>query len=88
MVSKGFPNVITSGRQYNIGEKPSVILYTYIVVTLRLWKSRDRLVILAANRKMHLVVRLLKGSVPLARAGVTAIRASDSRVETWFSILV
>ena len=30
MVSKGFPNVITSGRQYNIGEKPSVILYTYI----------------------------------------------------------
>ena len=30
MVSKGFPNVITSGRQYNIGEKPTVILYTYI----------------------------------------------------------
>ena len=33
MVSKGFPNVTTSGRQYNIGEKPSVILYTccYII---------------------------------------------------------
>ena len=30
MVSKGFPNVTTSGRQYNIGEKPSRILYTYI----------------------------------------------------------
>ena len=30
MVSKGFPNVTTSGRQYNIGEKPSVILDTYI----------------------------------------------------------
>ena len=30
MVSKGFPNVTTSGRQYNIGEKPSVELYTYI----------------------------------------------------------
>ena len=30
MVSKGFPNVTTSGRQCNIGEKPSVILYTYI----------------------------------------------------------
>ena len=30
MISKGFPNVTTSGRQYNIGEKPSVILYTYI----------------------------------------------------------
>ena len=30
MVSNGFPNVITSGQQYNIGEKPSVILYTYI----------------------------------------------------------
>ena len=30
MVSKGFPNVTTSGRKYNFGEKPSVILYTYI----------------------------------------------------------
>ena len=30
MVSNGFPNVATSGQQYNIGEKPSVILYTYI----------------------------------------------------------
>ena len=31
MVSKGFPIVTTSGRQYNIGEKLSVILlYTYI----------------------------------------------------------
>ena len=30
MVSKGFPNVTRSGRQYNIAEKPSVILYTYI----------------------------------------------------------
>ena len=25
MVSKGFPNVTTSGRQYNIGEKPSIM---------------------------------------------------------------
>ena len=25
MVSKGFPNVTTSGRQYNIGEKPCCI---------------------------------------------------------------
>ena len=30
MVSKGFPNVTASGQQYNIGEKPSAILYTYI----------------------------------------------------------
>ena len=30
MISKGFPNVTTSGQQYNIGEKPSVILYSYI----------------------------------------------------------
>ena len=31
MVSNGFPNVTTSGQQYNIGENPSVvILYTYI----------------------------------------------------------
>ena len=27
---KRVPNVTTSGQQYNIGEKPSVILYTYI----------------------------------------------------------
>ena len=32
MVSNGFPNVTTSGQQYNIGEKPSVILYAYINV--------------------------------------------------------
>ena len=30
MVSKGFPNATISGQQYNIREKPSVILYTYI----------------------------------------------------------
>ena len=30
LVSKGFPNVVTSGQQYNIGEKPIVILYSYI----------------------------------------------------------
>ena len=30
MVPKGFPNLTTSGKQYNIGEKPAVILYTYI----------------------------------------------------------
>ena len=30
MVSNGFPNVTPSGQQYNIGEKPPVILYTYI----------------------------------------------------------
>ena len=30
MVSKGFPNVTTSGRQYNIGEKPPL----YCTLTL------------------------------------------------------
>ena len=31
MVSKGFPNGVTLGQQYNIGEKPTVtLLYTYI----------------------------------------------------------
>ena len=28
MVSNGFPNVTTSGQQYNTAEKPFVILYT------------------------------------------------------------
>ena len=27
---KGFPNGITWGQQYNIGEKPTVTLYIYI----------------------------------------------------------
>ena len=30
MVLKGFPNVVTWGQHYNIGEKPTVILYTNI----------------------------------------------------------
>ena len=30
MVLKGFPNGVTLGQQYNIGEKLTVILYTYI----------------------------------------------------------
>ena len=30
MVLKGFPNGVTWGPQYNIGEKPTVTLYTYI----------------------------------------------------------
>ena len=30
MVLKGFPNGVTEGQQYNIGEKPTVTLYTYI----------------------------------------------------------
>ena len=30
MVFKGFPNVVTQGQHYNIGEKPAVILYTNI----------------------------------------------------------
>ena len=29
-VSKGFPNVTTSGQQYNTEEKPSVILYVQL----------------------------------------------------------
>ena len=30
MVLRGFPNVVTQGQQHNIGEKPTVILYTDI----------------------------------------------------------
>ena len=30
MVLKGFPNGVRLGQQYNIGEKPTVTLYTYI----------------------------------------------------------
>ena len=30
MVLKGFPNVVTYGQQYNIGEKPTVIFFYLI----------------------------------------------------------
>ena len=30
MVLKGLPNGVTQGQQCNTGEKPTVILYTYI----------------------------------------------------------
>ena len=30
MVLKEFPNGVTQGQQYNIGEKPTVTLYAYI----------------------------------------------------------
>ena len=55
MVSNGFPNVTTSGQQYNIGEKPSVILYTYINLHagtpkpqsfLSLWEFRTTVVVI------------------------------------------
>ena len=39
MISKGFPNVITSGRQYNIGEKPSVILCVCVFSSHPFWTS-------------------------------------------------
>ena len=29
-ISPGSPMVVTLGQQYNVGEKPTVILYTYI----------------------------------------------------------
>ena len=39
MVSKGFPNVTTSGRQYNFGEKPSVILCVCVFSSHPFWTS-------------------------------------------------
>ena len=35
MVSKGFPNGVTSGQQYHIWEKPTVTLYTNLFQILR-----------------------------------------------------
>ena len=32
MVSNGFPNVTTSGQQYNIGEKPSFTMYSTLTL--------------------------------------------------------
>ena len=43
MVSDEFPNVTTSSQQYNIGEKPSVILYTYINLHARTPKPQSHL---------------------------------------------
>ena len=55
MVSNGFPNATTSAQQYNIGEKPSVILYTYINLNegipkpqsfLSVWEFRTTIVVI------------------------------------------
>ena len=40
MVLKGFPNGITYGQQDNIGEKPTVTLYTYI--NHHLWTPKQK----------------------------------------------
>ena len=42
MVSKGFLNVTTSSQQYNMGENPSVILYTIINFHARTPKPQSR----------------------------------------------
>ena len=34
MVSKGFPNVVTLGQQYTIGEKSTVILLYATLITM------------------------------------------------------
>ena len=38
-ISNGFPNVTTSGQQYNIGEKPSVILCVCVFSSHPFWTS-------------------------------------------------
>ena len=42
MVSKGFPNVVTSGQQHNIGEKPTIVLITKYFVELLIQLSGYR----------------------------------------------
>ena len=54
MVSKGFPNVTTSGQQYNIGEKPSVILYTYI--NLHAGKPKPQYFLFMSSRLQSVVI--------------------------------
>ena len=46
MVLKGFPNGVTQGQQYNIGEKPTVTLYTYINHHVGTPKQKQTVVIL------------------------------------------
>ena len=42
MASKGFPTVVTQGQQCNIGEKSTVILYTYINHHVGTPKQKER----------------------------------------------
>ena len=53
MVSKGFPNVTTSGQQYNIGEKPS--LYRTHTVNLHAGTPKPRS-LLSKSSGLHSVV--------------------------------
>ena len=35
--------VVTLGRQYNVGEKPTVILYTFILITMHSHQSKPNI---------------------------------------------
>ena len=68
MISNGFPNVTTWGQQYNIGEKPSVILYTYINFHagkqkpqsfLSVWEFRNTVVVIWSSMVLEKLNKLL-----------------------------
>ena len=56
MALKGFPNGITQGQQYNIGEEPTFTLYTYInhhVGTPKLFLAFSALVVNPKKTTLH-----------------------------------
>ena len=78
MVSNGFPNVTTSGQQYNIGEKPSVILYTCINLHaatpkpqsfLSVWEFRTTVVVTWSYMVLEKLNKLMGGNTGEIRIG-------------------
>ena len=53
MISKGFPNVVTSGQHYNIGEKPSFVRYiTFLKENLNASRPSEHPPVRGENVKM------------------------------------
>ena len=78
MALKGFPNGVTEGQHYNIGEKPTFTLYTYINhhVVLHLQKLRTCLQIRTTKAERFTV------ETHHFRVHNTSVRAAGTRNQT------
>ena len=65
MVSNGFPNVTTSGQQYNIGEKPSVIYCTLTLISMHGHQNHNPFYLSRSSGLLVVVVFTLK-AVPVS----------------------
>ena len=50
--------VITLGQQYNVGEKPTVILYTYIILYKGRWHYYCKLLVYRPTKVFYFVLKM------------------------------